>query len=143
MNTNFSSFLVLHLNVIHGSICIPYCQYVSESICIPHYQYVSVSSMRYKCILAYLRKSVQSENRKYYLVIFHLIVRDCCWGKRDQERSPQNKDLHYNGVVMILFLRLTNYQNPILKGVVNFGLKEKAVIKNLFANLRSKPSQFI
>ena len=24
MNTNFSSFLVLHLNVIHGSICIPY-----------------------------------------------------------------------------------------------------------------------
>ena len=131
MNTNFSSFLVLHLNVIHGSICIPY------------FQYVSVSSMRYKCILAYLRKSVQSENRKYYLVIFHLIVRDCCWGKRDQERSPQNKDLHYNGVVMILFLRLTNYQNPILKGVVNFGLKEKAVIKNLFANLRSKPSQFI
>ena len=42
-------------------------------------------------MLAYLRKSVQSENRKYYLVIFHLIVRNCCWGKRDQERPPKTK----------------------------------------------------
>ena len=42
-------------------------------------------------MLAYLRKSVQSENWKYYLVIFHLIVRNCCWGKRDQERPPKTK----------------------------------------------------
>ena len=59
-------------------------------------EYVSVSSTRYKSILAYLRKSVQSENRKYYLVnvcdrSFHLIVRDYCWGRRGQERPPKTK----------------------------------------------------
>ena len=76
-------------------------------------------------------------------VLFGDFSSDCeglLLGKTWSGASPQNKDLHYNGVVMILFLRLTNYQNPILKGVVNFGLKEKAVIKNLFANLRSNPS---
>ena len=61
-------------------------------------------------------------------------------GKTWSGMSPQNKDLHYDGVVMILFLQLPNYQNLILKGVLNFGLKAKAVVKNLFANLRSNPS---
>ena len=148
MNTNFSSFLVLHLNAIHGSICIPYYQYVSVSICIPYYQYVSLSSMRWVCWHIWENLySLKTESTIWWICgCGRSFSSDCeklLLGKTWSGTSPQNKDLHYNGVVMILFLRLTNYQNPILKGVVNFGLKEKAVIKNLFANLRSKPSQFI
>ena len=88
--------------------------------------------------------SLKTESTIWWICgrFFHLIVRDCCWGRRDQERPPKTKIFIIMEFwhALILFLQLPNYQNPILKGVLNFGLKAKAVVKNLFANLRSNPS---
>ena len=58
----------------------------------------------------------------------HLIVRDCCWGKRDQECPPKTKIFIMMEWWWSYFFNSQITKNPILKGVVSFGLKEKAVI---------------